>query len=171
MSNQPPYGNPPGGGYPPPPGGGYPPPPPGGGYPPPGPPSGKTQMMQLDYKVAGLLCYLPVCCIQVIAPILWLATEPKENRFLRFHSIQSLLLFGVTVVVTIILWVLQGFLSVASSATNSGGIACGGGLIILLLWSVVGIGLLVLYIMGMVKAYQNQMWKMPVIGNIAEKNS
>src|SRR5260370_41063672 len=89
-----------GGGYPP--QGGYPPPPPqggyeGGGYPPPPPgPGGKTQVLGLDYKIAGMLCYLPpcLCCIDVIFSILWIATEPKENRFVRFHALKALFIFG-----------------------------------------------------------------------------
>src|SRR2546423_14232566 len=119
MSDQPPYGNPPGG-YPPPPGGGgYPPPqggypPPQGGFPPPGgggygyggpPPENKTKTLGFKYNVAALLCYLPtcLCCLNVIFGIIWLATEPKENRFVRFHAMQGLLLFGVNFVVSIIL--------------------------------------------------------------------
>src|SRR5215471_4644117 len=103
MSSQPPYGQ---GGYQ----GGYQ----GGGYgapPPPGPTPGKTKTLNLDYGVAAMLNYIPTCfcCINVIPCILWLATEPKENRFLRFHSIQGLLLFGVWV----ILWIIFAVIGLA----------------------------------------------------------
>jgi len=36
---------------------------------------------------------------------------------------------------------------------------------------IISVGYLVLSIIGMVKAYQGEIWKIPVIGDIAEKNS
>lgn len=186
MSNQPPYGNPPGG-YPPPPGGyqggGYPPPQ-GGGFPPPGgyqsgggyggpPPEQKTKTLGLSYNVAALLCYIPscLCCINLIAGILWLVTEPKENRFVRFHAMQGLLLFGVNFVISIVFRILGIALGAGAQITDSS-LALGGGSIILgLLQLAVGVGFLVISIIGMVKANQGQIWKLPIIGDIAEKNS
>ncbi len=187
MSNQPPYGNPPGG-YPPPPGGyqgggGYPPPQ-GGGFPPPGgyqggggyggpPPENKTKTLGLSYNVAALLCYLPtcLCCINLIPCILWLATEPKENRFLRFHALQGLILFGIYFVLSILLQILSAVVDTGARATNSGFTYFGGNIIMALLSLAFLVGFLVIHIIAMVKANQGQMWKIPVIGDIAEKNS
>jgi uncharacterized membrane protein len=155
MSNQPPYGYPGGPqGYQ----GGYPPPPDA--------PTGKTKVMNLDYNVAGLLSYLPICCINLIFSIIWLATEPKENRFLRFHALQSLILTIVGFVINMILYF---FSAAASFAPGASGTA-GWGLVSLLQLAF-GLGFLVVAIIGCVKAYQGQMWKLPVIGDIAEKNS
>jgi uncharacterized membrane protein len=163
MSNQPPYGYPPPEGYP----GGQQ----GGGYPPPGqpPPPGKTKFLGLDYNLAGLLCYVPWCCclIDLIASVAWLATEPRENRFLRFHALQGLMLFGVNIVVAIVFQIL----GVGASLTPTDFGRAGSGMILFLVEMVIGLALLVLYIIGMVKAYQGEMWKMPVIGDIAEKNA
>jgi uncharacterized membrane protein len=159
MSNQPPYGYPPGGPQ------GYQ----GGGYPPPGSATGKTKVMNLDYNVAGMLCYmLPCLCLaDLIFCILWLATEPKESRFVRFHAMQGLLLFGVGFVVGIIFQILGTGMAV----TTDGALAAGGFGLLLLIRMIVGVIMLVLYIMGMIKAYQGQMWKLPLIGDIAEKNA
>lgn len=180
MSNQPPYGYPPqgggGGGYPPPGGGGYPPPGgggyggyQGGGYPPPGGTDGKTKVLGINYNVAAMLCYLLAfcCCLNLVVSILWLATEPKENRFLRFHALQSLLLFGLGIVVRIIMAILG--VGMAYNPLETARDAGFG--IFQILSFVVGIVFLVLYIIGAVKAYQGQMWKIPVLGDIAEKNS
>ncbi|MEN3333372.1 MAG: hypothetical protein V7641_2737 [Blastocatellia bacterium] len=192
MSDQPPYGNPPGGGYPPPPpGGGYPPPPgggyppPGGGYPPPGggypgggggypppggnyppPPEEKTKTLGMAYNVAAMLCYLPVCCANLIFPIIWMATEPKENRFLRFHSLQALMLAGAGLIVCVLLFICGLIIGALPYS-----VAVAASLLLLIGEILLCILFLVLYIMGMVKAYQRQMWKMPIIGNIAEKNA
>jgi uncharacterized membrane protein len=166
MSSQPPYNNPPPqGNYPP---GNYPPPPPGyqgGGYPPPGPPPGKTQTLGLDYNVAALLCYLPVCSINIIFSIIWLVTEPKQNRFVRFHALQGLLLAGAAIVLYIVIQVLAGVMVAASPFRGAGWS------IIALLQGAIGLGVLALSIIGMIKAYNNEMWKIPVLGDIAEKNS
>lgn len=204
MSNQPPYGNPPGG-YPPPPGGGYPPPgggypppqgggfppPQGGGYPPPGgggygygggggfppPQDNKTKVGGLSYNVAGLLCYLPscLCCINLIACILWLATEPKENRFVRFHALQGLLLWGANFIIGIVLRVIGAMMGAGAAVTSSDDMSsiafAGGNAVIGLISLVISLAFLVIHIIGMIKANQGQMWKLPLIGDIAEKNS
>jgi uncharacterized membrane protein len=155
MSNQPPYGYP-GGPQ------GYQ----GGGYPPQGAPTGKTKVLNLDYNVAGMLCYLPICCINLVFSIIWFASEPKENRLLRFHALQSLLLIGVFFVVSVICW----FLALAMAVTPVPGSSAGWGLFSLIRL-VVGLIFLVISIIGCVKAYQGEMWKLPIIGDIAEKNA
>jgi uncharacterized membrane protein len=165
MSSQPPYGYPGSQGYQ---GGGYPPPP--------GPPPGKTKTLNLEYNTAALLCYIPTCCclINVIPCILWLATEPKENRLLRFHALQGLLLAGVWIAVWIIFTIIGVAFGIGTSMMPGagGGLAsAGGGLILLLIRLVVGVALLAIHIMGMMKANSGEMWKLPVIGDIAEKNA
>lgn len=154
MSSQPPYGYP----------GSQ-----GGGYPPPSQPTGKTKVMNLDYNVAGMLCYLlPCLCLaDLIFCILWLATEPKESRFVRFHAMQGLLLFGLGFVVAIIFQILGTGVAV----TTRGVVEAGGLGLLLLARLLVGLVFLVLYVIGMIKAYQGQMWKLPIIGDIAEKNA
>jgi uncharacterized membrane protein len=147
MSNQPPYG--------------YPGSPQGGGYPPPGAPSGKTKVLNLDYNVAAMLAYLPICCCHLICSIMWIASEPKENRFLRFHALQSLILTGVLVGAFFVLWVIS-FIAVR--------IFFGFGFVILLLELALSVVALVFFVLGAVKSYQGQMWKLPVIGDMAEKN-
>ncbi len=197
MSSQPPYGNPPGG-YPPPPGG-YPPPPGGfpppqggqpGGYPPPGgygygggggfqpPQEDKTKVGSLSFNVAAMLCYLPscLCCINLIASILWLATEPKTSRFVRFHALQGLLLWGANFVVSIVFRILGAALGAGAAVTSSGddisSIAfAGGNMVIGLIGLAINIVFFIIQIVGMIKANQGQMWKLPLIGDIAEKNS
>ncbi len=166
MSNKPHYNYPPPqGNYPP---GNYQPPPPGGyqgGGLPPGRPPGKTQQLGLDYNLAALLCYLPLCSINLIFSIIWLVTEPKQNRFVRFHALQGLLLSGAAIVLYIVIQVLGGIVMAASPFRGAGWS------ILALLQGAIGLGVLALSIIGMVKAYNNEVWKIPVIGDIAEKNS
>ena len=164
MSSQPPYGYPGGpqgyqqGGYP----------------PPPNPPTGQTKVLNLNYNTAALLCYIPTCCclINLVPCILWYATEPRENKFLRFHALQGLFLAGIWIVVWVIYVCLSIALGISTSMMPGAGMArAGGGLLFLLFRAVVGIVLLAVHIIAMIKANQGQMWKLPIIGDIAEKNA
>ena len=160
MSSQPPYG------YPGSQGGGYPPQPP--------PPANKTKVLNLEFNTAALLCYIPTCCcfVNLIAGILFFATEPRENRLLRFHALQGMLLAGVWVILWIIFTILGIAMGISTSMMPGGDMArAGGGLLFLMLRLVVGVAFLAVHIMGMVKANQGQMWKLPIIGDIAEKNA
>ena len=100
-----------------------------------------------------------------------MATEPKENRFVRFHALQGILLFGAHFICIVILRVLGAAVFVSTNVTGSGMAQLGGSGILLVLNLLVGLTFLTLYIIGMIKANQGQMWKLPVLGDIAEKNS
>ncbi|PYP89372.1 MAG: hypothetical protein DMF61_03540 [Blastocatellia bacterium AA13] len=119
-----------------------------------------------------MLCYLPacLCCIDLISSILWLATEPKENRFLRFHSLQGLMLFFIGLVINIAARILGVGISVGGRMAGGAG-ALGASLILVFFFFAIGLALLIVHIIACVKAYQGQMWKLPIIGDIAEKNS
>jgi uncharacterized membrane protein len=139
-------------------------------YPPAG---GKTKVLSLDYNIAALLCYLPICCIFVIVPILMLVTEPKESKFVRFHALQSLLLVGVAIVIGGILYMIMIATAVGTSVGSAGASAAGaaGMGIVGILFFLVDALFFILFIVGMVKAYQYKIWKLPVIGDFAEKRA
>ncbi len=62
------------------------------GGPPSGAPGGKTSL-GLESNVGAMLCYIAnfLCCIGLVLAIVFLVTE-KENRFVKFHALQSLFL-------------------------------------------------------------------------------
>jgi uncharacterized membrane protein len=98
----------------------------------------------LTPNVAGLLCYLAFW----ITGLIFLLIE-KESKFVRFHAIQSIAVYVVFWVVYIILW-----------------------LIPIVGWIInifVAIAMLVLWIFMMYKAYQGEKYKLPIVGNFAEK--
>src|SRR5438477_4059540 len=68
-----------------------------------GAPGGKTSFMNLDSNVGAMLCYIAnfVCCLGLVLAIVFLFTE-KENRFVKFHAVQSLFLAGVQIAVSIV---------------------------------------------------------------------
>ncbi len=108
----------------------------------------------LDGNVTALLGYI----IPLVALIL--VFMEKDNKFVRFHSIQSLL---YTVVITIILITLTIFSVML--AFISGTLATLFSLIALLVWLGVFAGAIFLA----VKAYKGQMFKLPVVGDMADK--
>jgi uncharacterized membrane protein len=97
----------------------------------------------LKPNVAGLLCYLGGW----ITGIIFLVIEQK-NRFVRFHAVQSIIVFGVLTIASAILsWIpfVGGFFG-----------------------AVIGILFFISWIVLMVKAYQGELYKIPGAGGIAE---
>ncbi len=108
-------------------------------------------------NLAAALSYL----LGIITGVVFLMIE--KNPYVRFHAWQSILLsvawFGFWVAFTVLSAVLGlipflGFLVA---------------LIGILLSFVLGLGCLVLVIVLIVKAYQGEQYKLPFIGNMAEK--
>jgi uncharacterized membrane protein len=106
---------------------------------------GKTST-GMEQNLEGLLCYV----LGWVTGIIFLLLE-KENKFVRFHAIQSIVVFGAYTVISIIL----GFIPIIGWIINV----------------LLGIAAFIFWIVLMVKAYQGQMYKLPVAGDIAERNS
>ena len=98
----------------------------------------------LQENVAGLLCYV----LGWISGIIFLIIE-KDNKFVRFHAWQSILVFGALTILTLIFrWIpFVGFV-----------ISC--------VIDVVGF---ILWVVLMYKAYRGIMYKIRWAGNWAEK--
>ena len=109
-------------------------------------------------NVGGLLCYVP-CCIGFIFSIVAVVVE-KENKFVRFHGFQSLLLHGVGLVCVIAVQIVTLVLGMISSILA---------LVFSLLGLVIGVGLLVAVIFMMIKANNNEEYALPVIGDMAKQ--
>jgi len=109
----------------------------------------------LQPNVAGLLAYLA----GVITGIVFLVIE-KENKFVRFHAMQSILVWVSLVIVSIVASIVGAIL---------GHIPYVGWIISMLVWLLITVLWLGLWLFLMYKAYQGQLYKLPVIGDIAEK--
>jgi uncharacterized membrane protein len=128
----------------------------------------KTQVGGLANNVAGVLCYFP--CTALIASILWLATEPKSNRFVRFHAMQSLILGVAMAVLFVVLWIV--FFVLTYILGHLSGLLAGiVGLVSVLVFLALAAGYVGALIFGMMKAYQGQLLKLPVVGQLAEQYS
>lgn len=100
----------------------------------------------LEENVVGLLCYL----VGWITGLIFLLLE-KESKFVKFHAMQSLVTF---LSLTVLAWILS-FISIFVWP------------LVILVW-LINIGMVILWIVGMIKAYQGEMFKFPVFGDIAE---
>jgi uncharacterized membrane protein len=104
----------------------------------------------LAENVAGLLCY----AVGWITGIIFLLIDKRP--FVRFHAAQSIVVFGALTILRIGVRMIISF----------------GDLLGFGLWAAISmlIGLvgLVLWILLMIKAYQHQLFKLPVAAGIAE---
>src|SRR5207237_6676924 len=87
--------------------------------PPSGAPGGKTSFMNLDSNLGAMLCYILnfVCCLGLVLSIIFVITE-KENRFVKFHAVQSLLLLALEIVAGIVIQILGMILNFALNIVN-----------------------------------------------------
>ena len=122
--------------------------------------SGKSAI-GLDGNLAAALGY-PIGVLAIINLVM-----EKENKFVRFHAIQSLVLIVAYIVTFIVLMVLGMFLTIGLSLIDSSLAIIG-----LLVYALMGLVVLAFFaglIIAAVKAYQGQIFKLPIVGNIAEK--
>jgi uncharacterized membrane protein len=109
-------------------------------------------------SVGGAVAYLTF-----IPAILFLFLEPfKRNRFVRFHSVQCLLLWGVGIVLALALKVATLILFLVPVA---------GPLLVTVTCVVLGLAAFVLWLVLIVKALQGEMFRLPVVGELAAQYS
>jgi len=100
----------------------------------------------LEENIEGALCYI----LFFVTGIVFYVLE-KDNKFVKFHAMQAILVFLPAWIVVILLgwipflgWIIAGLIA----------------LLTVILWLIL-----------MLKAYQGEKFKLPVVGDIAEKNS
>ncbi|MDZ7663108.1 DUF4870 domain-containing protein [Thiohalophilus sp.] len=97
----------------------------------------------IDQNIEAVLCYV----LGWLTGIVFLLLE-KENRFVRFHAMQSLVVFLALFVLSLIV----GWIPVIG-----------------LLSPVIFLLAVILWILLMVKAFQGEIYKLPWAGDFAEK--
>jgi uncharacterized membrane protein len=114
----------------------------------------------ISNNVAAMLSYL----LAPLSAIVLLVMEPyKNDRFVRFHSFQSIFFcLG-----WIALWIAMGILSMILGTLTGGLFA----LISLPIYLILGLAGMAYWIFLMVKAYSGQMHLVPVVGRLAEQQA
>lgn len=104
-------------------------------------------------NVAGMLAY-----VTIIPAIIFLVMEPyNKKRFVRFHAFQCLFF----TVAWIVLWIALGIVVHIPFL----------GWLTILIWPLIGLGGFIIWIILLLKANGGQMWKLPFIGDMAEKQA
>jgi uncharacterized membrane protein len=107
----------------------------------------------LTDNVAGMLAY-----VTIIPAIIFLVMEPySRKRFVRFHAFQSIFFC----IAWTILWIA---LNIVAHVPFFGWLT-------ILLWPLVGLAGLIIWIILLLKANQGQMFKLPIVGDMAEKQA
>lgn len=101
-----------------------------------------------DEKMKGAAAYL----LGPITGIILLLIE-KKNEYVRFHAMQSTLVFGSIFLLNIVLGIVPVL----------------GWIIALVISPLIGIIALVLWLVLMWKAFSGEKYKVPYFGNLAEK--
>ena len=108
----------------------------------------------LPENIAGVFAYLTF-----IPAIVFLVLEPfSKNRFVRFHSVQCLLLWAAAILFAIALKLASVVLFI---------IPVLGPLLVYLVSTVVALAAVVIWFVLVVKAFQGEMFKLPLLGNFA----
>ena len=100
----------------------------------------------IDENIEALLCYI----LGWITGVVFLVLE-KENRFVRFHAVQSLVAFLPIFVILVIVGMIPfigWFLSIIMSIFT-----------------------LILWLFLMLKAFKREKYKLPLVGDFAEQQS
>jgi uncharacterized membrane protein len=120
------------------------------------PAGGNVQpQQQMAENVAGFLCYL----VGWITGLIFFLIDKRP--YVRFHAAQSIVLFGGF---NILIWV---FGAISVGMLGFGGFHFAG-----FLWLIsilLDLGAFVLWILLMVKAYQGERFRVPVVADIAEQ--
>jgi len=112
----------------------------------------------LSANVAGLLCYvggvIPPVSLGWISGLVFLVLE-KKSIFVKFHAWQAIITFGILGVLNLIFFPLRFVPFI--------------GFGFWILSTIVIVVSIILAIILMLQAYQGKMWKLPWVGDWAEK--
>lgn len=103
---------------------------------------------QSNRNLIAALSYL----LGFITGIVILLVE-KDERFIRFHAMQSTVVFGALFILSIVLGFILAPVAILATLVNA----------------IISIASLVIWIVSMVKAYKGEMYKWPIAGDFAEK--
>jgi uncharacterized membrane protein len=122
----------------------------------------------LDANVVAGLCYVAnlVCYLGLVLSIITIATD-KTNKLARFHAFQAIFLsiggfvLGIGIVITIFVGAAIDYAIGFPVVTSLLGLVCG----------LLGLGLLIGVILAAIKAFQGEVYELPIIGKFANQFS
>jgi uncharacterized membrane protein len=129
-------------------------------------PAGQNTSTGLEPNIAALLSYI----LGWLTGIIFFLIE-KDNKFVRFHAMQSIIAFGGITILQIILGMLSTLLFTIlwRGGVGSWGLASGLSSLIGILSLLIWVGTIALAVFLMIKAYNNEAYQLPIAGKYAEK--
>lgn len=124
-------------------------------------PPGKTMFFELQFNFAAALCYFPMG-LSILAPALWLYSEPRDNTYLRFHSIQALVLTGGM----LIFWTITGTISAIFDMIPLFGIFS---MLVSLLSLFISFGFVFISVKQMLAVYKGKRGRLPIVADFADR--
>ena len=124
--------------------------------------------MGMEENIASMLCYIVVW----VTGFIFFFME-KENKTIRFHALQSILTF---LPLTVIGWIFYGPLGISYTRySNPYGGGYGYGIpTVSIFWYIgmlINVVMFILWLILVFKAYKGEKFKLPIIGDIAEKHA
>ena len=118
----------------------------------------------MEQKVRGLLAYL----FGWIGGLVVLVAFKDNTKQTDFHACQAITLSVSYIVITIALIIISVILAIIIGTTGATGLGFISGIIGLVRW-VLNIGYIILVVLGMVKAYHEEEYELPVISDLTRK--
>ncbi len=120
--------------------------------------------MNLEENAASALCYILIWITGIIFYIL-----EKDNKTVKFHAMQSIITFlPLSILAWIIGWIGSPKWSYGSGFYGLGRVDPGIPALVWASWALWVIAV-ILWLILMFKAYQGEKFKLPIVGDIAEK--
>ena len=105
--------------------------------------------MNIEENIASMLCYIGLWVTGLIFYLI-----EKENKIVKFHAMQSLLTFIGVFIVYFVIFFLSWFVP-----------------FMWMFFYLFGLLVFILWIILVIKAYQGEKFKLPIVGDIAEKEA
>src|ERR1700733_12486774 len=117
-------------------------------------PTPSTTQSGLSENAAGGLAY-----ITIIPAIVFLVAQPyNRSSYIRFHAWQCIFMAVAWIVIDIAIMILGHLMSFL-------------GLLAFGLYPLVALAMLILWIMVLIKAFNGERFKLPIVGDLAEKQA
>jgi uncharacterized membrane protein len=117
-------------------------------------PTPSTTQSGLSENAAGGLAY-----VTIIPAIIFLLVEPyNKSSYIRFHSWQCIFMAIAWIVVDVAIGIFARLMSFM-------------GLLAFGLYPLVALAMLILWIMVLIKAFNGERFKLPIIGDLADKQA
>jgi uncharacterized membrane protein len=110
--------------------------------------------IELEENIVGVLCY-----VLGWASGIYFIQKEKENKFIRFHAMQSIVAWGGITIVFLIMFIISRVFKFIPFLN----------IIFFILYWLLGLAAVILWMVLMAKAYQGERYKLPWAGNFAEK--